>query len=311
MILSCGILFLAQHASAQFGGKAGAFSRMGFGARGIGLGNAMTAVSTGDLVGYYNPAALPFARDINIAATFGILSLDRKLNFLSYTQPVHPSAGIAFGIINSGVSDIDGRDFDGEPTGPLNTSENQIFLAFANQFKGGLSLGITLKLYHHRLYTDVASTIVGLDFGGMMKVSESITIGASVRDINSEYKWDTSILYGQDGNSTIDKFPILFSFGASYILPDSMGLVAVDVEASNQKTLLARVGVEVPLIPELTLRAGIDRIDLKEKGNGIKPTFGFTVRKGFGDWVPALNYAYVVEPFVSTGMHVISLSVVL
>jgi hypothetical protein len=59
------------------------------------------------------------------------------------------------------------------------------------------------------------------------------------------------------------------------------------------------------------VRAGVDRIDLKEKGNGIRPTFGFSLRKSFDTWVPSLQYAYVHEPFVSPGMHVISLSVVL
>ncbi len=304
-------VFQATDANAQIGGKAGAFSRMGFGARGIGLGNAMTAVSSGDVVGYYNPAALPFAPERNVAATFGILSLDRRLNFLSFTQPLRPSAGLAFGIINSGVSDIDGRDSDGEPTGMLNTSENQIFLAFANQFKGGLSIGINIKLYYHRLYTDVTSTTVGVDFGAMLKLTDALTIGACVRDVNSQYKWDTSELYGQSGNTTNDKFPLLYSFGASYNLPDSIGLLAADVEASNQSTLIVRAGIEAPLLPELTLRAGIDRMDIRDKGNGVKPSFGFTVRKGMGDWIPALSYVYVIEPFSSSGIHLISLSVVL
>lgn len=295
--------------SAQLGGRAGAFSRMGFGARGIGMGNALTAVNTGDLVGYYNPATLSQASSRTVSASFGILALDRRLNFLHYTQPVHPTAGISFGIINAGVSDIDGRDADGEPTGALQTSENQVFLAFANRFRGGFSLGINLKMYYHRLYTDVSALSVGLDFGALIPVTDALTLGATVRDVNSQYRWDTSQLYGQSGNSTRDKFPLLYTGGAAYMLPESLGLVAVDLEMSNQRTLTLRFGAEVPVLPELTFRAGLDRIDLKEKGAGIRPTFGFTLRKSFETWAPALHYAYVHEPFVSPGMHVISLSV--
>ena len=37
-------------------GLAGAPMRMGFGARGMAMGNAMTAVTSGDVQSYYNPA---------------------------------------------------------------------------------------------------------------------------------------------------------------------------------------------------------------------------------------------------------------
>ncbi len=43
-------------AFAQLGGLPGAFARMGFSARGISMGNAMSSVTTGDVMGYYNPA---------------------------------------------------------------------------------------------------------------------------------------------------------------------------------------------------------------------------------------------------------------
>jgi len=175
---------------AQLGGAPGAFTRMGFGARGIGMGNAMTAVTGEELVGIYNPAVLPFGTGRTITASFSILTLDRKLNFLSYSQPVRPSAGISAGLINSGVSEIDGRDADGNPTGMLHTSENLFFLSFANRFQSRLSLGITLKLLYHHLYTDVSTTTVGIDFGGVFQVTEELRVGATVRDINAEYKWN-------------------------------------------------------------------------------------------------------------------------
>jgi hypothetical protein len=52
----------------------------------------------------------------------------------------------------------------------------------------------------------------------------------------------------------------------------------------------------------------VDRIDLKEKGNGVEPTFGFTARTVLGSWVPSVTYAFVIEPFASSGMHIISLT---
>lgn len=319
LFLVVSLFLIPEVAGAQIGGGAGAYSRMGFGARGMAMGNALTAVTTGDAVGYYNPAALPLAEYRNITASFGILSLDRRLNFLSYVQPLggnaaeNPNrginkAGLTIGIINSGVSGIDGRDSDGQPTGMLKTSENQAFLGFGTQLRNGLAIGVTIKFLYYHLYTDVNSTTFGFDVGALMPVSERLTVGFAARDINAKYSWDTQSIYGQQGTTTTDKFPQLYALGASYKLPDSSGLVAADVEFSNRSTVHVKVGVEVPVIPELTLRAGLDRIDFKNKGYGVRPGFGFTARRSFEGLHPALTYAFIVEPFTSSGMHMISLS---
>ncbi len=312
-----GFLLVPGSSSGQIGGRAGAYARMGFGARGIGMGNAMIAVPGGDVNGYYNPAILPYSGYRSLSASFGILSLDRRLNFLSYSQPLQPDAGISIAIINSGVSEIDGRDSDGEPTGPLQTSENQAILSFANRFKGGFSLGINLKLLYHHLYTGVTSVTVGIDAGLYVPITKAFSAGAAVKDISSKYKWDTANLYGQNGNTTTDEFPLLYAAGIAYLLPDSLGVIAVDIEASNSSSLFGKAGVEFFIIPEIAVRGGIDRIDLKEKGTGVRPSAGFTVRTSLqDDTLPlvnpdmiAVNYAYVIEPFASTGIHFISLSV--
>ncbi len=295
-------------AVAGSGGTSGAFSRMGFGARGIGMGNAQTAVVSGDVTGYYNPALIPFVEYRFVSATFGVLSLDRSLNFLGYSQPLAPRAGISIGIINSGVSDIDGRDSDGEPTGPLRTSENQVFLTFGLHFRSNFALGVTLKYYHNHLYTDITSTSVGVDLGVLVHITDELTAGATVKDINAEYQWDTGNIYGRDGSKTFAPFPKLYTVGLAYQWRDSIALLAADVEFSSVKTVIARIGVEVPIIREFTLRSGIDRVDLKEKGNGVRPSFGFTAHVPLNDWTPALIYSYVIEPFSPSGMHMISLS---
>jgi hypothetical protein len=295
-------------AASQIGGLPGAYSRLGFGARGMGLGNAMTAVATGDLVGYYNPALLPWGEYRQGGASFGILSLDRSLNFLSYSQPLPPQAGVSIGIINSGVSDIDGRDGDGAQTGALKTSENQAFLSFGIRTKPGLSIGVTVKFLYYHLYTDLTSSTVGVDFGLFYPINADLSVGATVRDINSKYRWDSSKLYNQLGGSSDDPFPRLYTVGAAYRVLDSVATVSADLEFSSAKTVTARAGIEVPLLRELTLRGGIDRVDLKEKGNGVRPAFGFSVGPDVGSLTPRLHYTFVLEPFSPSGLHMISLS---
>ena len=315
----CFLVLLAigfSEASAQLSGRAGTYSRMGFGAEGLGMANAKTASVHGDVFGYYNPAALSYSEHKTLSIAFGVLSFDRRLNFLSYSQPLHPEAGIGIAIINSGVSEIDGRDSDGEPTGPLRTSENQIILSFSNRFKAGFSAGVNLKFLHHQLYTDVSSLTVGIDIGVFVPVSDQLSLGATVRDINSKYKWDTTTLYGQSGNTTTDEFPLLYTVGASYLLPGGLGAAGVDVEFSNEGTATARTGVEIEVVPSVTLRGGADRIDFKEEGAGIRPTLGFTFRTSTGNSLPLFNpeslafsYAYLFEPFSTSGIHMISMSV--
>jgi hypothetical protein len=295
--------------AAQIGGKPGAYSRMGFGARGMGLGNATTALVSGDIVGYDNPALLPWAEYRYASASFGVLSLDRSLNFLVFSMPLQPQAGVSAGIINAGVSDIDGRDNDGIPTGALKTSENQAFLSFGVRTRPGLSLGATVKLLYYHLYTDMRSLTAGIDLGAFYPVTEELAVGATVHDINSKYKWDSSTLYGQQGTNQEDRFPTRATVGAAYRLPDSLGVISADCEFSNASTIILRAGAEIPLVPALTLRAGVDRIDLKEKGNGIRPAIGFTAERSFGSWIPRLHYAFVLEPFSPGGLHMISISV--
>ena len=309
VLLSTALLLASLPAGAQIGGEPGAFSRLGFGARGMAMGNALAAVTGGDVVAYYNPALLPSVDYRHASASFGILSLDRHLNFISYTMALPPKAGLSVGLINAGVSEIDGRDSDGQPTGALRTSENQVFLGFAVRATEDLQLGLTIKLYYYHLYTDVSSTTVGVDFGALYSLGEGFTAAVTLRDVNSRYKWDTSPLFGQNGQTSEDRFPVLTSAALSYMLPDSIALLATELEFSNRSTIVMRAGVEVPLIPEFTLRAGIDRIDIKESGNGIRPSFGFMARTTFGGWRPALHYALVLEPFAPSPLHMVTLSV--
>jgi len=103
--------------------------------------------------------------------------------------------------------------------------------------------------------------------------------------------------------------PQLYTGALSYQLPDSLGVIGAEVEFSNKSSVVARAGVELSILPEFSARAGVDRMDLKEKGNGIKPSVGFTFRQRMSGWTPAVHYAFIIEPFSPADIHVISVSV--
>jgi len=303
------LLLTLQLCTAQTSGRAGAFARMGFGARGIGMGNAMTAVTVGDVLSYYNPAAPAFGRVRHAGVSFGLLSLDRYLNFLNFTQPIQPTGGLSVGLINAGVRDIDGRDADGEQTGTYSTYENQATLSFSNRVDEQVSIGVTIKLYHSKLFEGVTTTTVGFDGGILVRVVDPLTVGVVLQDIGSKYKWNTRDV-NSTGRETDDKFPMLKRLGLAYAFSGESGVVAVDFEHTAGGSVVMRGGIEYAPDPHISLRGGADRIDLGDGATGVKPSFGFTVVKPIDGWTPSLSYAFTAESFAPRGFHMITLSAI-
>jgi hypothetical protein len=284
----------------------GAALRMGFGARGIGGGNAMGAVNVGELSAYYNPALVPFQSSKTVSASFGILSLDRRLNFLSYGQALKPTAGIFAGISNAGVVNILGRDVNGLPTQTYSTSENSFLLAFGSKIGETVSVGIGSKILYYRLIEGVSSTTVGFDFGLLYVISNQWTVAAVVNDLNAKYNWDTSSLFGREGNLTVERFPLRKKIGTSYRHDHYRLLIATEVEAIAS-TVLGRLGIEFAPLEQLTLRAGLDQIDFHRKLLA-KPSFGFSLNPNFHFVSSYIHYAYSIEPASPFNMHVVALS---
>jgi hypothetical protein len=312
---------LAQPQFSEIAVKPGAFSRMGFGARGIGMGNALSAVTTGNLVSYYNPALIVYQEGNSFQTSYSFLSLDRSLNFLNFTKRFdfysskdtsaepRSTAGFTLGIINSGVSNIDGRDNQGLQTGDLSTSENQFFLGVANRFSKKFSIGINAKFYYYKLYEDISSTSVGLDIGALYRINDQFNASVMISDINSKYEWNTADIYGQEGTTTEDKFPVLLKIGIGYQTKETGIVAGIDFENSNAGTNVVRLGIEYNIFEGLYLRGGADQFDLSNQDRPAKPALGFSYFRGFGDIVIGVDYAFMVEQYSPQDRHIIGLNV--
>jgi hypothetical protein len=312
----------AQPQFSKYNSMSGSFSRMGFGARGMGMGNAMGAVIDGNLVSYYNPALSAFQEGNYFQTSYSFLSLDRSLNFLNFTRKFElgkskedeskprSTAGLSVGIINAGVSDIDGRDNQGEKFNTLSTSENQFFLSFANRFSEKLSLGIGLKFYYYKLYEEITSTAFGFDIGALYIYNDNLTFAGTITDINTKYKWDTSSIYGVEGNSTINKFPLLMKFASAYKFNDPNLLATLEFEHSNAETDFLRIGIEYVIFKGLFLRSGIDRISVGNTDLPMRPTFGFSYTKIFNSMNLGIDYAFVVEPYSAHDQHIVGVQII-
>jgi hypothetical protein len=313
-----------QPAFTEMGVKPGSFSRIGFGARGIGMGNAMIAVTEGNLVSYYNPAATVFQKDNSFQTAYTVLSLDRSLNFLNFTRKFDfyssrdtstierkPSstAGISVGIINSGVGKIDGRDNNGLKTEELSTSENQFFLSLANRFSDKLSVGVSAKMYYYKLYEEITSTAIGLDIGLLYNLNDEWNFALMISDINSRYDWDTAPVYDRDGITTKDQFPLLKKIGFSYMKRDYGLLIGVEFENSDAKTNILRFGAEYNIYDQFYLRAGLDQWNLSNQDWPVKPSAGFSYFKQFESIIAGISYTFQIEQYSPSDRHIVGVSV--
>lgn len=302
----------------------GAFARMGFGARGMGMGNALSSVLTGDKTAYYNPALSVYQEDNSFQTSYSFLSLDRNLNFLSFTRKFELGkkdeqgnfvgqkrvAGVSAGIINAGVSNFQERDNQGNVTGELNPFENQFFVALANQFSEKLTVGFTAKFYYSKLYDKVSTNTFGIDIGALYRIDENLTLSAVVSDLLSKYEWDTTPIYGQEGRSGVDDyFPTLIKIGASYYLESSNILAAIEVENTSAGNNYLRFGLEYGIYEGLFIRGGLDKFDVSHTSVPSRPSLGFSYFYDFGNLVTAVNYAFVVEPYSSFDQHIIGIDI--
>jgi hypothetical protein len=316
-------LFAQSEQFSEISSLPGAFSRMGFGARGMGMGNAMSAVTTGNKVAYYNPALSVFQEGNSFQTSYSFLSLDRNLNFLSFTRKFEFGkkdsdgniigkkriAGFSAGIINQTVDNFPERDNQGNITGDLTPYENQFFVGLANQFSDKLSIGFTAKFYYSKLYEEIKTNTFGIDIGLIYKANQQLAFSAMVVDLLSKYEWDTTPVYGQDGFTIDDQFPLLIRFGASYKLENPNLIAAIEFEHSDVGTNYIRLGIEYEIYSGLMLRSGLDKFDISKTTVPSRPSFGFSYIHNFNNLLVGINYAFVIEPYSSYDRHIIGIDV--
>jgi len=290
------------------GGRAGAFLRMGVGARAKAMGSAFAALATGLEASYYNPAGLPFLEHKTFMASYRSLSLDRQFTFIGFGLPIRPkiegsdgktfNGGLALTWIRASVGDIDGRDTNGRHVDNLSNSENAFTLSFALNPTPKLALGLSAKVVWNRFPdigingATISASGVGFDFGILFKPVNRLTLAAVVKEINSKYRWNTDDLFGEDGSETVNKFPKSFRLAAAFTLPQLQAVTfAVDYDQFYKEKLFSdrvdkriHLGAEAAVAPGIHVRAGFDdgsitagagyQFDLLGKMSQINYAFG-------------------------------------
>ncbi len=322
---------------AQSGGFAGAYTRMGFGPRGMGMGNAMTAVHQQGVFAHYNPALASTVGRTEFDFSASAMSFDRTLNAANIAFQVPPNAGINIGILHAGVQDFDGRSTSGVPTGNFSTNEISMFVAFGLNPGERFSLGFSAKLLYADYFDDLDNPLgFGIDIGFLYRVTDTWTLGGSIQDIFSSYTWTSSSLYGSNLASRKDSFPTRFKLGAAYEIPDLDLLLSAEFETRAQRSDVVRrvvndsegrpavrtttedltsgssqfrTGAAYGIHERIDLRAGWEIGDLTYISESHRPSAGFSLLLPLRNFDSYIDYTFIREPEGISFMHVFALRI--
>lgn len=268
LLVSFPILIFAEDGD---GGQAGAFLRLPVNARANGMGSAFTAVVQDPSAGWWNPAGFGFVEEYQVSGMYSVMSMDRSHNFAGLSLPFGRTGTLGIHWLKFGVTDIDGRDITGQPTGKFDDSEMALGLSYAYKFYPVFSIGMTGKYLHHSLQ-DFSGSGFGLDAGAMLNFNDKYHFGILVQNITGSLKWNTD-------SELKEKFPKVYRAGIGLkplILPVTIVLDAAKVQ--DQSGVKIYTGAEVGLFQKmLTLRGGYADKDIT-----VGASVGWQIPTGFG-----------------------------
>lgn len=315
--LSCTIalvMFLSLfpfNAVGQPSGYTGSFSRIGFGPRGIAMGNALIATHTEGVYAYYNPAHAAYSHGGNqLDLSTALMSFDRSLNSLNATFRLPPSAGLTVSLLNANVKGIDGRTVSGYYTSDLKTSEFQLSTSFGININANIALGLGVKLNLADYHPEVTPARgVAFDIGAIYRLSDKLSMGFTAQDLLASYSWNSADLYGDGSLSErTETFPTRLNLGAAYqlnsvLLASSFGYLIHKKEQFEQ----LKVGFSWLVHERISLRGGWQIDDLNNVAEAQRPGAGFSIHLPFDILVPSVDYAFLKEPNGVSSMHVFGL----
>ena len=302
---------------AALGGYDGFVERMGAGTRELGRGNTGSADTSAMPGAYWNPAILGFRQNFNYTLNAERRSLDRTGGSLGIETPVGNRMGIGFAMLYRGDIDFEVIDEDDQTLGSAAPFFSMMYLGFSFRATRRDAFGISLALgyanmdiaeyYEDMEITDSFTSPVSLNFGWLRQWNEKWSSSVVIRNIsfghNLSARWTKSPSSDNRIPSTEGVRPKVLQVGLGYRSkvmgkPVAAWMEAIDYQVAD--TLLVfdpqhhvwtgRVGFECEIIPDGTVRVGMDGLDAM-LGFGYK----FNVRIGKKRYLFDVNYALTYE----------------
>lgn len=332
LVLSC--FLITPDLVAQNGGFAGASTRLGHSARGMAMSNAMSAVTSEGAFSYYNPAqSALLLGSIQTDLTVGALKYDRVFQSTGVQFQLPPSAGLSLNIIRTGVNDIDARTSSGYPLDRFDASEYQLSgnfgLRLSEKFNAGIGLKFSIANYHPQLDNP---TSFGIDLGFLYQTDRNVNVSIALKDLFANYSWNAQNLYNlNQAQDVVNQFPTRIISGVAY--QASAFTISTDVEIQvynseierNELVVISgspvytstteevqtsalqfRMGGSWQAHERFTLRGGWQLPDAGQFESWALSS-GFSIHLPFDVFSPSIDYAFVMEPYRISNMHVFSL----
>ena len=315
-------VLLASSSNAQSdanGGQGGAFYQVPLGARATALGGAYRSIADDGSGPLYNPAGVCSIRKSLFGTSYRAMRLDRTHGYLTGLVPIRDEAVIGGTYLYSSSGKVAGRDSDGYPTGlDFSFTNHDIGIIFAKRFENYFAMGARLSYVYAR-FAEMSAATVNVDFGTMLYVNQlmgreegalfpvqDIQIGLVFKHLDTKYKWNNEqyvlkhVSAYDIGSDQIDNVPMEVGFGASGRFLASKLLVAADIAKSQKQSVIAALGAEYLISPQLALRAGFGDKRLTA-GSGY--LFNIGGRK------LAIDYAFSTDKVDEGSEHMFSIDV--
>ena len=299
----------------ELGGFDGFVERMGAGVRELGRGNTGSADTASMPAAYWNPALLGFRENIGITINVEKRDLDRLGGSFGIEGKVGKRMGVGFAMLYRGDTDFKVIDEDDQTLGEAEPFFSMFYLGFAFRATRQDAFGLSLSMSYDNL--DIAEFYDGIEESFRSPVtinlswfrqwnkkwSSSVVIRNLSFSRNLSAKWTKNPSKDNSLASTEGVRPKVLQIGLGYRTTFfgknvNAWMEAIDYQVAD--TLLAfdpqlhvwtgRVGFECEVIPNGTLRVGMDDLDWM-LGAGYK----FDIRVGRKKFPIEVNYAFLYE----------------
>ena len=230
------------------GGAPGSWLSTYVGARTLGLGGAFVGAADDASSVIWNPAGLSTLVPNELHMDAARLFEDTTIGSFGFAVPGNklPSFGLTVLTLRSGQ--FEKTDEMNNPLGTFNESETAYIFTMSRALTPRVALGVNSKLVRQSI-EDFSGGGFGFDVGGIMNVTPTIRLGASVLNLGGP---------NIKLQNTKETYPSQFRGGFSATVLHGRGLISAEMDQSQISGVTLHGGSEYWVQPAFALRAGMD-----------------------------------------------------
>jgi len=271
-------------------GRAGAFLRLGVGARAGSLSDAYVAATSGPTAIHWNPAGLAQNTFWQFEASQRRFDRQRTFSFAGLAFPITPRLAAGVGWIGFASEGIEARRGNTtEPDEYFSDSENALLFSASYRLTEWLAIGATTKAIMHSLYNESARGY-SASAGAQFFLHDRLIAGATWQDFYSTFRWK---------NGRWENFPRTAMLGAAWRM-NSHSFFTLDYHETDREANRWRAGFELSTFSSLPLRLGYSQNSFAAGAGLIMPIAASQVR---------IDYHFAAHDGINGRAHAFSVAI--